>query len=239
MLKDIAVLLPALNEDREIEKVIREVPKTFFFNGDIFDTKIYVADSESTDNTVEVALRNNCEVIMCNRGKGKTVKKAIGKILKAKNFKYLVMLDSDGTYPPYYLIPMIVYLEQHPEPIKAIVGVRETFSSKKCMTFTNFIGNTLLTYLSRLLYPITTPDLCSGFWCLSRPLVEGLDLKAEGFDLEANLLTEINRLKASLYYLPIHYRERQESETKLKVRHGFDIARFLIEEKLIQRYFGV
>ena len=232
MVKNIVVLLPALNEDKEIERVIGSIPTKFILEDDYYEIYPIVADSESTDNTVEVALRNNIEVIMCDRGKGKTVRKAIEYLVSNKEFEYLVMLDSDGTYSPLYLKSMITYLEQCPEPLKAIVGVRELFSDKRAMTFINFIGNYLLTSLSKFLYKINSPDLCSGFWCLSYPLVKELKLKAEGFDLEANILTEINRLNSSLYYLSIEYKSRGESETKLKVKHGLDIAKFLIKEKL-------
>ena len=60
-----------------------------------------------------------------------------------------------------------------------------------------------------------------------------IKITTKGFELEANLFTEINRLGYSLHQHPIVYRKRKGT-SKLKITDGLKIAWFLITERVRQ-----
>ena len=84
MEKDIAVLIPALNEARTIAKVIRD------FHKELPKAKIYVFDNGSTDKTREIALDEGALVsIVKRRGKGAVLKEMFFTV----NADYYIIAD--------------------------------------------------------------------------------------------------------------------------------------------------
>ena len=69
-METVAVVIPTLNEERSIGKVIDGVPVAELLqNG--FETAVYVIDGQSTDNTREIAVEKGAQLILEERqGKG-------------------------------------------------------------------------------------------------------------------------------------------------------------------------
>jgi len=90
-----AVIIPTLNEERSVGKVIDGVPVTDFLNEGI-ETAVYVIDGRSTDNTREIATKKGAQIILETReGKGSAIKTAFRSITA----DYAIMIDGDDTYP--------------------------------------------------------------------------------------------------------------------------------------------
>lgn len=86
MVKKVSVIIPAYNEEKNIEKVI-EISKKYK-NTD----QIIVVNNNSIDNTVEIAKKAGAEVINCTeQGKGNAMRKGLEN---AKN-ELIVFLDAD------------------------------------------------------------------------------------------------------------------------------------------------
>src|SRR3989344_6673407 len=94
-MKKITFVIPALNEEKAIKGVIREIPmKKLKTIG--YETEIMVIDNGSTDNTKKIAKKNGANVIVQPvRGYGNAYKagfaNATGDII--------VTGDADLTYP--------------------------------------------------------------------------------------------------------------------------------------------
>lgn len=230
MSEKIIVLLPALNENDGIEKTIGEIPiKILRAKG--FETEVVVADSGSTDGTQSTVRKLGIRVIQSKRGKGRTVREAI-EILKHQ-CDYLFMLDSDFTYPPSYISIMVPELEYNRTDViigSRLKGIREVGS----MSESHFIGNISLTYLANKLFNTPISDLCTGYWGFTKEALGKLSLRANFFELEANIYTEIDRNNLILTEVPIVYRKRRGEESKLKYKDGFKIAWWLIKERLLR-----
>src|SRR6266851_3815883 len=94
----IGLVIPTLNEEAPIAQVLRAVPR------DLVDD-IIVADSGSTDRTVERARTVGARVVVeKRRGYGRAC--AAG-VAAARDCEVIVFLDGDGSDQPE-LIPMMV-----------------------------------------------------------------------------------------------------------------------------------
>jgi glycosyltransferase involved in cell wall biosynthesis len=226
----VIILLPALNENDGIVKTIKEVPlKILKAKG--FTPEIVVADSGSTDGTQKVVRDLGIRVIQSKKGKGRTVREAI-EILKHE-CDYLFMLDSDFTYPPSYISIMILDLEYGRTDV--IIGSRlKGIRQEGSMSESHFIGNVGLTYIANKLFNTPISDLCTGYWGFTKEALVKLNLRANFFELEANIYTEIDRNNLIITEVPIVYRKREGEASKLKYKDGFKIAWWLLKERILR-----
>src|SRR3954451_17202254 len=99
----ITVIIPCLNEEQGIEKVLSRLPE--------FVDQVIVVDNGSTDRSSDVALSLGAEVIREDvRGYGRSYKRGV----RQATGDIIVTLDGDHSYPPdalSYLIEALLHLE--------------------------------------------------------------------------------------------------------------------------------
>jgi len=96
---DVAVIIPAYNEEITISKTIEAALKNVKTN------QIYVGSDASSDNTVKLALSFGCNVvdIQPNRGKAGVLKFLIEYFSLEKNYKAILIVDADSELDKDYL----------------------------------------------------------------------------------------------------------------------------------------
>ena len=105
---DICIILPALNEEPTIGKVIDEIPKQAL-EREGHQVEVLVVDNNSSDRTRQVAEEKGARVITeSRRGKGRAVRTA----LESVKADFVLMLDADYTYPATYIPEMLNFLKQ-------------------------------------------------------------------------------------------------------------------------------
>jgi len=230
MKSEVAVILPAYNEAESIGRVIDEIQSL------PLDCAIIVADSESTDETAEIAVSKGASVLSCHRGKGRAIREALQRV----SADYIFMLDSDYTYPAQYILPMLRLLRGYDDPphwflpSDAVYGLRAQLLPG-AMSRVHRFGNKILTQLANALFsPPWTCDLCSGMWGFRRGAADLLsrELTADGFTLEADIYSTLATHKCRLDYVEIAYRARQGTKPKLRLLDGFRIAWFLTKRRV-------
>lgn len=86
----IAVLIPCYNEEKTIEKVVKD------YNKALPDADIYVYDNNSTDNTASIAKKVGAIVkYEYRQGKGNVIR----SMFKDIDADCYLMIDGDDTYP--------------------------------------------------------------------------------------------------------------------------------------------
>ena len=102
MKNETVAIIPAFNEEKTIENVIK--------NTLVYVNKIIVVSDGSSDNTVKKSKNNNVLVLenKKNLGPALATEKGIQKAIEL-GFKYLITIDADGQHP-YDQIP--VFLEK-------------------------------------------------------------------------------------------------------------------------------
>jgi dolichol-phosphate mannosyltransferase len=216
--KEACIVLPALNEEATIGKVIAEIPRHILEEKG-YHTTVLVVDNGSTDSTRAIASEKGAKVIAePRRGKGRAVKTAFEQV----EADFVFMLDSDYTYPATYIPEMLTLLEQG---YPVVIGSRLKGKIEPgAMSRLNLIGNHILAWLATILYCKKISDLCTGLWGFRGEIIKTLNLQAHGFDFEAELFTQIAKNGYPIAEVPIHYRPRP-TEAKLKsLKDGLKIG---------------
>ena len=218
------IIIPTLNEGETIGKVIDEIPRSTLEQAGYL-VSVLVADGKSTDKTRQIAEQRGAKVIIEPRkGKGTAVQTA----LKSVEADFIFILDGDYTYPATYIPDMLALLNDKPVVIGSrLKGKRE----KGAMTRLNIIGNYLLSLLATMLYQKKISDVCSGYWGFRSEVLQDMDIRPTGFELEAKLFSRLARKDYPIAELPIDYRKRANQPKLNPLRDGIKIAWTLINRR--------
>ena len=130
----IAVLIPCYNEEKTVEKVVRDFHKA------LPDAVIYVFDNNSTDRTAELAQKAGAVVRHeYMQGKGNVIRRMFREI----DAECYIMTDGDDTYPAENAPEMVELVLQ--KNVDMVIGDRlsSTYFEENKRPFHNF-GNSLV-----------------------------------------------------------------------------------------------
>lgn len=217
-MQNVTILLPALNEAQAIGKVIDEIKDCGYYN-------IMVIDNGSTDSTQAMALERMVQVKEEKRkGKGYAIKNGLEYLATP----YVIMMDSDYTYPAKYIKEIHELLKDYD-----VVMAERHIRLDNSMTLTNLLGNRLLSLMGSILFWFWTSDICTGMWGFRMEAIEKFNLNSPHFTLEADFFTNARLKKCRIARMPIQYRSRLHgSRSHLTILHGLQIGWFLIKRRL-------
>jgi glycosyltransferase involved in cell wall biosynthesis len=221
---EIVIILPTLNEEPTIGRVIDDVPRKALEEVG-YRVRLLVVDGNSTDRTREIAREKGADIIIeRRRGKGVAVTKALG----SAEADFVFMLDADYTYPAGYIPDMLKLLESH----QAVIGSRMRGRRERgSMSRLNLVGNYLLSLIATIFYGKRISDVCSGFWGLRGEVIKELNLRATAFDLEAEIFSQLARRGYRVAELPVDYRRRHSPPKLRSLRDGTRIGWALITRR--------
>lgn len=214
-MKKVSILIPCLNEERGVGRVIDDIP-TDLLRSLGYQPEVIVIDNNSTDGTIDSAKRRNVRVISEKRpGKGNAIRAGFEAL--DQDTSYIVMLDGDNTYKSRE-IPRLI------EPLASnfcdvVVGSRLGGKmGKNSFRFSNRLANWGYTFLVRQFYQANITDVLSGYFAWRREVVDKLKfhLQSDGFAIEMEMITKIVKLGYEIYSVPITYDER-EGKTKINL----------------------
>jgi len=223
-LKDIAVIIAAMNEEKGIGPTLAELREVL---GDHF---CVVVDGNSSDRTVEIAKELGADVLQ-QKGQGKG--DAISDALAYFDYdpKYIILTDGDFTYPSKYVLDMIEVLERSPN-VGMVTGNRfNHLLTSEAMKNPFYLGNRLLAVAQLLLNGVDMNDPLTGLRVVRWKILKGWKPRSKGFDIEAELNHRVERYGYQIQEVSVPYRSRL-GEKKLKLRHGFGILRRIMAESL-------
>ncbi|MHA1728295.1 MAG: glycosyltransferase family 2 protein [Promethearchaeota archaeon] len=172
------MVLPSLNVEKEIYKVVSETLK-------YSDTVIVVSDG-STDRTAEIAKKAGAyipPVQLKIKGKGNAIRRGI-EISKNFDSDIIVLMDSDGQHLPNEIPDLITPIIN--ENYDMVIGSR--MKGKLRTSIINKFGNVLLKILSFLITFKWFTDTESGFRAYKSKLLQSLPLETERYEIESELL---------------------------------------------------
>lgn len=205
------VVLPAYNEEIGLSALL---PSLVELSRDRFE--VVVVDDGSTDGTARLAESFGCRVVRhkANAGKGVAVRTG----LSAARGDKVIIMDADDTYPVDAVLEIINRLDD----CEMVVGVR-TLGRKNIPPLNRF-GNAVLTTAIRIASGSRWTDPLTGFYGLRRSVLERMDLRSNGFSLEAEIAMKSVRLGLRVVDHPIVYRARAGASKLHPVRDGIRIA---------------
>lgn len=214
----VAVLLPCLNEEDSIARVIQD------FQTSLPQATIYVCDNNSTDQTVARARAQGASILSeTTQGKGAAVR----KLFKNIDADVYILCDGDGTYGLDHVKDHLELVIQH--HIDMLVGVRIP-QTHTAFPWGHRWGNAFLTWCARYALRYTGPDLLSGYRIFSRNYVLSFPCTQTGFEIETEFAAHAQKIHAHVCHQPIDYKERPfGSQSKLSTcRDGIKILKAII-----------
>lgn len=205
------VLLPAYNEEIGLQALL---PSLLELSHERFE--VLVVDDGSTDSTASLAESFGCRVVRHSSNAGKGVALRTG-LREARGDKVVVM-DADDTYPVDAVLEIINRLDD----CEMVVGVR-TLGRKNIPPLNRF-GNAVLTRAIRLASGSPWTDPLTGFYGMRRNVLERMDLRSNGFSVEAEIAMKSVWLGLRVVDHPIVYRARAGASKLHPVRDGIRIA---------------
>jgi dolichol-phosphate mannosyltransferase len=226
----IAVVLPALDEEKTIGQVIDAIPVEELRKAG-YAVDITVVDGHSRDMTGAIAKARGARLLVQHgHGKGDAVKTAFEEF----DGDYLFMMDADHTYPGAKIPDMLHFLEE--DVYDVVMGSRLSGSIQSgAMSRLNYLGNLALTETANILYPAERPitDVCTGMWGFDRDAIEHLaSLKATNFEIEAEIYAKCVRGGYRVGEIPIPYNRRISPAKLSSLKDGTKIFWRLVKERL-------
>ena len=216
------VIVAALNEEAGIGLTIADL------KDNLDSSHIIVVDGHSSDRTVKIAKNLGVDVAFQDGvGKGDAIVKALELI--DVDTDYIVLTDADFTYPAMHVPEMIKILEQNPD-VGMVCGNR--FNSQldnKALINRFYLGNKLLAFSHNILNGIDLHDPLTGLRVIRAEILKNLKLKSNGFDIEVELNSIVQKKGFKTVEVPIQYRQRM-GEKKLRMKHGATILKRIMTE---------
>jgi glycosyltransferase involved in cell wall biosynthesis len=218
----VSLIIPALNEAANIAWVLRRIPPG------VADEVILV-DGLSLDDTVAIAKATMAEIVMVDERKpGKGVALRAG--FAAATCDIIVMLDADGSMDPAELSLFIAAVRSGYDFVKGSRHLPDAGSED--LTWLRGFGNRMLGVAVNVLYGTQFTDLCYGFMAFRRDCLSDLNLTADGFEIETQMV--VNAVKAGLRIaeVPSYELERRSGQSNLRTfRDGRRVLGTLLRER--------
>jgi glycosyltransferase involved in cell wall biosynthesis len=192
----IAVVIPALNEEEAIGRVLADIPA--------FVDRVVVADNGSTDRTAEVARRCGAIVVTeAERGYGAACLAGLAAVGDAA-----VIVFMDGDYSDHgsemaSLVAPIVRGEADMVLGSRVLGEREAGSLTPQQRFGNWLATTLMRLIWRVRYTDLGPYRAIDAAALGRL---GMTDRNYGWTIEMQIRAAIAGLRVA--EVPVSYRRR-------------------------------
>jgi glycosyltransferase involved in cell wall biosynthesis len=234
-LADVAVIIPALNEEASLPRVLADLP---------VGVAVVVVDNGSSDGTADVARRAGATVVREPlRGYGAAC---------LRGLSYLEQRIREGQPPPKVVAFLDADYSDHPELLPSLIdpilggkaelvlgsrmlGQREAGAMPPQAVF----GNWLACFLMRVLFRASYTDL-GPFRAIDYGALEKLSMRDRGFGWTVEMQIKAFRLGLKVLELPVPYRRRigrsKISGTVLGTfRAGYTIL-FLIAKHALQSH---
>ena len=223
----LSVLMPVYNEAATLEAAVKRVLDVAF----PCDIELVVVDDGSTDATPAVLEALDDPRVVShrhqyNQGKGAAIRSAA----ELASGEWMVICDADLEYAP----------EELPRLLKPVLdgeaglvyGTR-SFTSHTAYSFWYVLGNKAVTMCANLLFDAWISDLETCFKLLPLELYRALEVRADGFGMEAEITGKLLKRGLRPFEVPITYKARgRQQGKKLTWRDGVEALWILLRIRL-------
>lgn len=202
----LSVIMPVYNEERTLREIIDRVSSV-----DI-EKEIVIVDDASGDKTKQIlnSLQDvSIKIIRhaSNKGKGVSIRTALDYV----SGDACIIQDGDLEYEPQDYLKLI-------EPVRSgqaeIVYGSRFLAKKRVTTPFHYVVNWFLTFCTNLLYSCGLTDMETCYKLFKTNVIKELDLKSDGFEIEAELTVKAIKKGHRIQEVPILYHARNYHEGK-------------------------
>ena len=215
---DYTVIMPFFNEENTLEIAV-----TNLVNED-FASEIILVNDGSNDKSYEIAssLQNKHKFIKLieskeNKGKGHALKLGINVASK----KFIGVLDADLEYSPNDLKNLFKEIDIN--NLDIVCGSRFIGDFKRDNIYVRtYLANKFLSMFFSIIHREKVTDIATCLKVFRKTLFDSIDLKANGFSIEVEILAKTLAKSKNFKEFPISYKARSYEEgKKIKLIDGF------------------
>ena len=203
----LSVVMPVYNERETIDEIVARVLAV------PMRVELVVVDDCSTDGTrahlAELQKQYGFTLLLqpANQGKGAALRRGFAAVTG----DIVAIQDADLEYSP----------EEIPRLAELIIDGRTDvvygsrfLGSHRVFLFTHYLGNLVLTLVTNVLYNTMLSDMETCYKVMRREVLDGLDLRSNGFGIEPEMTAKIFKRGYRVYEVPITYDGRGYDEGK-------------------------
>ena len=202
--------MSAYNEEATIARAIERVLAADY---PVDDVQLVVVENGSTDRTRDVLASgdwpDSVRIVHVdhNRGKGSGIRTA----LEHAQGRWSAIIDADLEYDPVEIRLLL-------EPLldgkaDAAIGTR-LFQSHSAYGFWYVAGNRVINLAANMLFNSWLSDICNCFKVAETRVLRSLELKEDGFGIDAEIPALLLRAGHKIYEVPVTYTARSREEGK-------------------------
>jgi glycosyltransferase involved in cell wall biosynthesis len=202
----VAIVLPALNEEAALRRLLAELPRNFA-------QWIIVVDNGSSDATAAVA--QDAGVLVASeptRGYGLACLKGF-KTACSQGAEIVMFMDADGSDDPADLPMMLAPVSEGRADL--VIGSRVSKRAERgAVPLQARLGNWLVSRIISILYGVQLHDLGS-FRVIRCSMLDALQMGEKTFGWPVEMVVKAARAQYRIVELPIHYRHRSHGRSKV------------------------
>lgn len=216
----VLVAIPAFNEEKFIEPLLREISAIVPLD------HIIVVNDGSTDRTRDIATSLNVKVIdhVRNSGKGEAINSAFFFARQA-HFDWILFLDADGQHPPRYIAEFLKMIELN----KVDVVLANRRDRRRYMPLHRQLSNGITSILVSLCAGQRILDSQCGFRAIRLAKLHKLEFQSTGFQVESELLIKLGKSGARFEHVPIRTVYGDETSSINVVRDTLKFAKLILK----------
>jgi glycosyltransferase involved in cell wall biosynthesis len=204
----LSVLMPVFNEEATLQAVLNRVVAVDY----PCEMELVVVDDASTDGTAKILAefrhpRLTLRTHPVNRGKGAAIRTAA----EVATGDYVIPCDADLEYKPEEIPLLLVPVLE--DDAQVVFGNR-TFGSHSAYSYWYVIGNKAITTAANVLFNAYIGDLETCYKLLPLKLYRELEIRSDGFGMEAEITAKLLARGIRPYEVPISYRARSRADGK-------------------------
>jgi len=202
------VVVPALNEEAAIGALVRSLRQAAGLLG--LGCEVIVVDGGSSDQTRKRAEEAGARVLpQSSRGFGGALREGFA----AARGEYILTMDGDGSHSPEFFPRMWSKRRE----ADLVIGSRYVPGGSAGMPLVRGLMSRILNLIFKLVLRLPLEDSSSGYRLYRASALQGLPLRASGFEFQQEALLEILARGGRTAEVPIRYLWREAGKSKARV----------------------
>jgi dolichol-phosphate mannosyltransferase len=226
----LSIIIPVYNERELVLKSLKKVEQAPLPKG--VTKEIIIIDDGSTDGTRDILKRIRKHKVIFhkqNKGKGGAVKTGF----KAATGDIFIIQDADLEYDPRDYVACITPILNGQAEV--VYGSRTLGKRKiKYSGITFWIGGTLVTIVTDLLFFATLTDEPTCYKVFTKRMIRSMKINADNFDWEPEITAKILKRGHKIIEVPIRYYPRDVAHgKKIKWKDGISALWTLLKYRFV------
>lgn len=230
MKTQVCVVIPAYNEGTAIGAVVKAIISELKTTS--YDFEVVVVNDGSKDNTALEAQKAGAHVInhILNSGAGGATATGLS-YADQSGFDIAVTMDADGQHSPKDVVKGVKTILANNADL--LIGSRLIDSSG--MSRVKVLGNRGLSFITYMLFGISSTDSQSGLRVFSRKALEQLRWKTNGYEFCSEMLWRAKQIGLTITEYPIKAIYTDYSKSKGQSNwNAFNIVGSLFKRRLAE-----